>query len=244
MAVVTDEVGRRSETSSAVDTSGVTGPHTDQPVVHRGVPLAEATAVVVLLHGRGATPHGMFGLADQFDADGVASLAPAAAARSWYPYAFTAPLADNQPHLDSALALVDATVSAAAEAVGSDRVVLVGFSQGACLAAEYVARNPTRYGGVVVLSGGLIGPSDTAFEYEGSLARDAEGTDATPVLLGCSDDDPHVPLRRVHETRDVLAGLGADVDERIYEGMGHGVVEDEIVAARGIVTAVAEGANE
>jgi predicted esterase len=221
--------------TDAVDTSGVSGPHADQAVIRQGPPLSEASAAVVLAHGRGATPHGMLSLSEEFGADDVTYLAPGAASQTWYPYSFTAPHDDNEPHLSSALELLGTTVDAAVDALGSRRVALVGFSQGACLTAEWVARNPARYGGVVILSGGLIGPDDTPREYDGSLADD-DG--ATPVFLGCSDDDPHIAVERVHETRDVFEELGADVDERIYHGMGHGVNEEELAAAKGIVTAM------
>lgn len=241
-----------------VDTSGVAGPHGGQPVVRRGPPLAEARAVVVCLHGRGATARGILGVTTEFDTPDVTALAPAAAGRTWYPRPFTAPTAENQPHLDSALSLVGTVVSTAVDAVGADRVVVLGFSQGACLATEWAARNPTRYGGVVGFSGGLIGPPGTEFAYEGSFARtsdadadegsvtDGEGgdhadepLDTTPVFLGCSDEDPHIPASRVHETRDALAAMDADVDERLYPGMGHGVNEEELAAAAEIVAQAA-----
>ena len=248
-----------SVADAAVDTSGVDGPHAGQPVRRRGPPLSEATAVVVLAHGRGATARGMLGLADDLGVEGVTYLAPAATRREWYPEAFTAPTAQNQPHLDSALALLGTVVDAATDAVGHERTALIGFSQGACLASEWVARNPARYGGLAALSGGLIGPPGTAFDYEGSLAGgssesgessgssesgESSGSsesgepDATPVFLGCSDTDPHIPEERVHETRDALADLGADVDERIYPGMGHGINEDELDAVRTLVAAL------
>ncbi|MEZ3114694.1 alpha/beta hydrolase [Halobaculum sp. MBLA0147] len=227
-----------------VDTSGVAGPHGGQPVVRRGPPLAEARAVVVCLHGRGATAQGILGVTAEFETPGVTALAPAAAGRTWYPRPFTAPTAENQPHLDSALSLVGTVVSTAVDAVGAERVVLLGFSQGACLATEWAARNPTRYGGVVGFSGGLIGPPGTEFAYEGSFARTGEGStdgspDTTPVFLGCSDEDPHIPASRVHETRDALAAMDADVDERLYPGMGHGVNEEELAAAAEIVARAA-----
>lgn len=217
-----------TDQTAAVDTGDVPGPHAGRPVVRDGPTLADADAAVVFVHGRGATARGILGLADDLGlGPETARLAPAAARREWYPAAFTAPTADNQPYLDSALALVGATVAAATAAVGTRRTALVGFSQGACLAAEWTARNPARYGGLAVLSGGLIGPPGTAFDYEGSLADE---NDATPVFLGCSDDDPHIPVERVHETRDALTAMDADVDERIYSGTGHGVVPDEIDA--------------
>jgi|APHM01.1.fsa_nt_gi Predicted esterase len=215
-------------------TAGREDPHTDRPVETAGVPLAEASAAVVLLHGRGAGPRSVLSVASELDTEGIACLAPAAAGNTWYPRSFMEPLADNEPHLSSALALVDDLVDRAADAIGRDRVVLIGFSQGACLASEYVARNAdaageeTRYGGLAALSGGLIGPEGTPREYEGHL-------EDTPVFLGCSDVDPHIPVERVHETRDVLAGLGTAVDERIYEGMGHTVTQDEVDAVAEIV---------
>lgn len=230
-----------SVSDAAVDTSGVDGPHAGQPVRRRGPPLSEATAVVVLAHGRGATARGMLGLADDLGVGGVTYLALAATRREWYPEAFTAPTEQNQPHLDSALALLGTVVDAATDAVGDERTALIGFSQGACLASEWVARNPARYGGLAALSGGLIGPPGTTFDYDGSLASEGgESTepDATPVFLGCSDTDPHIPEERVHETRDAFANLDADVDERIYPGMGHGINEDELDAVRALVTAL------
>lgn len=215
-------------------TAGREEPHADRPVEAAGVALDEADGAVVLLHGRGAGPRSVLGLASELGHGSVAYLAPAAAGGVWYPRPFTAPLADNEPHLSAALSLVDDLVGRAADAVGRDRVVLVGFSQGGCLASEYVARNAdgtTRYGGLAVLSGGLIGPEGTPREYGGDLAE-------TPVLLGCSDIDPHIPVERVHETRAVLGDLGAAVDERIYEGMGHTVNRDEIDGVAGIVGGV------
>ncbi|WP_435124684.1 alpha/beta hydrolase [Halobaculum sp. D14] len=210
---------------------GVSGPHGGQPVTTAGADLDEARAAVVLVHGRGASPHSVLGMAEEFGTDHVAYLAPAAAQNTWYPRSFMEPLAENQPWLDSALDAVGALVDDAAAAVGAERVALLGFSQGACLSSEFVARNARRYGGLIAFSGGLIGPEGTAREYDGSL-------DGTPVFLGCSDVDPHIPLERVHETRDVLDDLGADVDERIYEGMGHTVNRDELGAAKGVVTSL------
>ena len=217
-------------------TAGREGPHADRPVETAGVSLETASAAVVLLHGRGAGPRSVLGIARELEQEGVAYLAPAAARNTWYPRSFMEPIADNEPHLSSALALVDDLVGRATDAVGRERVVLVGFSQGACLASEYVARNAavadtTRYGGLAALSGGLIGPEGTPREYGGDL-------DDTPVFLGCSDVDPHIPVERVHVTRDTLADLGAAVDERVYEGMGHTVNRDEIDRVAGIVDGV------
>ncbi|NHN41967.1 alpha/beta fold hydrolase [Halorubellus sp. JP-L1] len=203
-------------------------PHGDQPVSEAGADLADASAAVVCVHGRGATAQSMLQITGQFGFDDVAYLAPQAAGRTWYPNPFTAPTESNQPGLRSGLATVGALVDRAADAVGREHVVVLGFSQGACLGSEYVARNPARYGGLVVFSGGLIGPEVSPDQYDGDL-------DGTPAFLGCDDNDPHIALERVHESTAVLEHLGADVDERIYQGIGHGVVEDELDAAISIV---------
>ncbi len=209
-------------------------PHADQPIESAGVPLAEADAAVILTHGRGAMARGMLELAHQIDVDGVAYLALQAARRTWYPNSFMAPIEANEPWLSSALAFVGRAFEQATDAgLSADHVVFAGFSQGACLASEYVARNARRYGGLAALSGGLIGPEGTDFAYDGDLA-------ATAVFLGCSDVDPHIPVDRVHETRDVLSALGADVTEHIYEGMGHAVNEDELDALADIVRTAAD----
>ena len=207
-------------------------PHGDQPVATTGADLADASAAVVCAHGRGATAQSMLQITQQFGFDDVASLAPQAAGRTWYPNPFTAPTDSNQPGLSSGLARVGALVDRAAEAVGREHVVVLGFSQGACLSSEYVARNPARYGGLVVFSGGLIGPTVAAADYDGDAN---EPLDDTPVFLGCDRNDPHIALERVHESTAVLDALGGDVDERIYDGIGHGVVEDELDAATAIV---------
>ncbi|WP_323674538.1 alpha/beta hydrolase [Halorubellus sp. PRR65] len=206
-------------------------PHGDQPVATAGPDPAEASAAVVCAHGRGATAESMLQITQQFGFDDVAYLAPQAAGRTWYPNPFTAPTESNQPGLDSALAKLDAVVADAVDAVGREHVVLLGFSQGACLASEYVATNPGRYGGLVVFSGGLIGPEVSVDQY----ATDDDALAGTSVFLGCDANDPHIALDRVHETTEILDALGGDVDERIYQGIGHGVVEDELDAAVAIV---------
>ena len=203
--------------------------HAGQPVERSGAPLSEADAAVVLAHGRGATARSILDVGRELGVDGVAYLAPQAARNTWYPQSFTAPTERNQPWLDSAKSFVSEVLGRAVDAVGAEHVVLGGFSQGACLASTVAAENPRRYGGVVALSGGLIGPEGAEFDYEGEM-------EGTPVFLGCSDDDPHIPLERVHETAEAFEALGADVDERIYEGMGHGVIPDEVEAVREIVS--------
>ena len=211
-------------------------PHRDQPIFVWGAPPGQASAALLMAHGRGASVDDMRGLADELAFRQFMYIAPAAAARTWYPYSFLEPLARNEPHLSSALRLLGRALEKATSAnVPIDRIVLLGFSQGACLTLEFAARNARRYGGVVGLSGGLIGPEGTPRDYAGQL-------DGTPVFLECSDVDPHVPKRRVDETAAVLERLGARVTERIYPGMGHTVNTDEITATRGMLDAVLAGA--
>jgi len=210
-------------------------PHRAQRVAERGAPLARAKAAMIMLHGRGAGAEDMVALADVLAQPDLAYLAPQAAGHTWYPYPFTAPIERNEPWLSSALGVIDGLLSSLGEAgFPPERVVLLGFSQGACLGLEYAARHAHRYGGVVGLSGGLIGPDGTPRDYPGSLA-------GTPVFLGCSDIDPHIPLARVRETTAVLRRLGAAVDERIYTGMGHLINEDEIRFVRGLLAALVHG---
>lgn len=207
-------------------------PHGDASVATTGEPPAAADGAVVALHGRGATADGMLDLATQLDVGGLAVLAPQAAQRTWYPQSFLGPIESNEPWLSSALELVGRVLTDLdAEGVPAERTLVLGFSQGACLASEYVARNARRYGGLAALSGGLIGPEGTPRQYEGSL-------DGTPAFLGCGDRDPHIPVERVEETRDVLAALDGEVSSRIYEGMGHGVVEDELARVRDLVSSL------
>ena len=202
------------------------GPHQGQPVLATGAPLAQAKAALVLVHGRGATAESILSLVPEIAQPGYAYLAPQAAGNTWYPYSFLAPIDSNEPYLSSALATLGAVLRNVADAgVPPERTVLLGFSQGACLALEFAARNAQRYGGVVGLSGGLIGPDGTARDYAGAL-------DGTPIFLGCSDIDAHIPLERVHETTVVLRRMGAAVDERIYKGMGHTINADELQAAK------------
>jgi len=197
-------------------------PHRGQPILAAGAPLEQAAGAVILIHGRGANAADILGLAQALDRPNIAYLAPDAAGQVWYPRPFTAPQAMNQPHLGSALNLVGRIFADLMErGVPPERVVLLGFSQGACLALEYAARNPRRYGGVVALSGGLIGDVIAPANYEGSLA-------GTPVFLGCSDMDPFIPLTRVQNSTAVMKHLGAEVTERIYRGAGHTIVSDEV----------------
>ncbi len=204
-------------------------PHGGSRVAAAGVPLEQASTAAILIHGRGASPEDILSLTAHLDLSTVAYLAPQAAGHSWYPHSFLAPLSSNQPWLDSALRRLDELVAAAvSHGLLRSRIFLLGFSQGACLALEYAARNATRYAGVAGLSGGLIGPALEPDRYNGSF-------DGTPVFLGCSDVDPHIPLERVHATADHLRGQGADVDARIYPGMGHLVNRDELDAVANLL---------
>jgi phospholipase/carboxylesterase len=194
--------------------------HQNMPVKTAGVPLAEAQIAMIMIHGRGATAEDILTLHQEFDQPQVAYLAPQAAGYQWYPNRFIAPVASNEPDLSAALATVDGLVKHIQESgIPSERIILLGFSQGACLALEYAARNPRRYGGVAGLSGGLIG--DHLPTYTGSLEE-------TSVFLGCSDVDFHIPKERVLESATVLRGLGAVVTDRLYPNMGHTINQDEI----------------
>lgn len=207
-------------------------PHRDQPVLLGGAPLAEAAGALVLVHGRGGSAQDMLGLARELDRPGFAWFVPEAAGRQWYPYSFLEKLERNQSHLSSALALLKRVLGRVEAAqVPFERVVLLGFSQGACLALEFAARNARRYGAIVGLSGGLIGPEGAPRDYPGSF-------DGTPAFLGCSDVDPHVPKRRVDETAAVLERMGATVTKRIYPGLGHTINQDEMAFVRGLLDAV------
>jgi len=201
-------------------------------ILSAGAPLHSARAAAIMVHGRGASAEDILSLGAEFGQDDIAYLAPHAEGHGWYPYSFLAPLAQNEPHLGNALATVSATFAhLSQQGFAAERIALIGFSQGGCLALEYAARNAQRYGMVAGLSAGLIGPPGTPRAYPGSLA-------GTPAFLGCSDVDGHIPLARVHETRDVLTRMGAAVTERIYPGMGHTVNADEIAAVAGLLQGI------
>ncbi len=175
-----------------------------------------------MLHGRGASAEDILTLADQFSARDVAYLAPQAESGTWYPYSFLAPLPQNEPWLGSALRVVAGLVQELAQqGVPTERLAVMGFSQGACLALEFAARHARRYAAVVAFTGGLIGPTGTPRHYAGAF-------DGTPIFVGCSDVDPHVPLERVRESTAVLRRMGAIVDERIYPHMAHTINADEL----------------
>jgi phospholipase/carboxylesterase len=201
-------------------------PHTGQPVLTAGPSLERADAVLVLMHGRGASAEDILTLYQELQVERLAALAPQAAGHTWYPDSFLAPLEANKPYLDSALRRLGSIVAdLLARGIPSERIALLGFSQGACLTLEFTARHPRRYGAVMGLTGGLIGPPGTPRDYPGSL-------DGTPVFLGTSDPDPHVPFERVRETEEVLTRMGAEVELRRYPGMPHSINEDELNACR------------
>jgi predicted esterase len=187
-----------------------------------------------MIHGRGASPQSILSLSHVLDRPDFTYLAPGAVGSTWYPYSFLSERTQNEPYLSSALSLVGSVVTSLVEEaeVPAHKIVLLGFSQGACLSSEWVYRNPQRYGGLIVYSGGLIGPLGTVFSGAGSL-------DGTPVFLGCSDVDSHIPEARVQETAVALDALGAAVTARIYPGMGHLVNEDEIAEGQRILDQVA-----
>ena len=204
-------------------------PHGGQAVLTSGPKPVDARLTVILVHGRGASAGDILELAEELRCDDVAYLAPQAAGHTWYPYSFLAPIPRNEPGISSGLAVLSRMIgSLHDQGVDSQRIGLLGFSQGACLALEFAARHARRYAGVFALSGGLIGPPGTPRNYPGSFAD-------TPVFLGCSDTDPHIPLERVHESGDVFRRMNAKVDERIYPRLGHTVTQDEIHAIQEIL---------
>jgi predicted esterase len=205
------------------------GPHRGQPIRQTGAPLDGGRAVGILLHGRGASAESILELTNGLHADGVTWLAPQAAGHTWYPNRFIAPIESNEPWLTSALEAVgDVVAQAMTASAPTSRILLGGFSQGACLALEFVVRNPRRYGAVAGLSGGLIGPPGTVWPQSGSL-------EGTPVFLGCSDVDFHIPKERVMESATVLRGLGAQVTAVLYPNMDHTVNEDEMIHLQALV---------
>ncbi len=214
--------------------TGINGPHQGQPLVWAGRPVEEAAGAMVMVHGRGATAESILELRHELGSPELAFVAPQAAGYTWYPYGFMAPMEKNEPGLSSGLArLGEVLAGLAAAGIPPERTILLGFSQGACLSLELAARNARRYGAVVALSGGLIGPPGTPRDYLGGLPGGFAGT---PVFLGCSDRDPHIPRERVDESAEVLRRMGAEVTERIYPAMGHTVNEDEMAFVRTLIT--------
>jgi phospholipase/carboxylesterase len=207
-------------------------PHQAQPVFTAGAPLDKARGAMLMAHGRGATAQDILSLGLELRHPDFAYLAPQAKGSAWYPYRFMEPIERNEPWLTSALAKLEAVLAQIdAAGIPPERTVLLGFSQGSCLVQEFAARHARRYGGLVGLSGGLIGPDGTPRNYPGSL-------DGTPVFLGCSDVDPHIPKERVDHSAEVLRQLGGAVTERLYPNLDHTVNRDELDFVRDLMTAI------
>ena len=207
----------------------VSDPHRDQPVVTLGAGLSQAVAAVILLHGRGASAEDILGLATEMWDQRFAYLAPQAAGNAWYPSSFMAPIEKNEPWLSSALAKLGTIVQqAVAGGLSHDRIFVCGFSQGACLSSEFVARNPARYGGLIAFTGGLIGPPDANLRHEGDLG-------GMPALFSSGDPDPHVPWSRVLESAEQFTAMGAAVKKQRYPDRLHTVLPQEIKFARELI---------
>ncbi|OGG04602.1 MAG: phospholipase [Candidatus Glassbacteria bacterium RIFCSPLOWO2_12_FULL_58_11] len=201
---------------------GTENPYQDLNPLSTGMPLEMARAAMLMLHGRGGTAQGILSLAEALQRPGFTYLAPQAADNSWYPFSFLEPLEKNRLWIDSSLKAVGELIERVeAQGIPADKLIILGFSQGACMGLEYAARRGSRFGGVVGLSGGLIGPPGTVYSYSGTL-------EGTPLFLGCSENDPHIPRARLEETADVFESLGAQVTFRLYPGVDHGVNRDEI----------------
>ncbi|NBC03947.1 MAG: alpha/beta fold hydrolase [Bacteroidetes bacterium] len=208
------------------------GPHQRSRIHEYGAPLSRAKAAMIMIHGRGASAKGMFPLADQLAQPDFHFVAPQAQNHTWYPYSFLEPVENNQPGLSSGLQLIhDLLGSITREGIPREKIILLGFSQGACLVSEFSARHPRRLGGVVAFSGGLIGPTISLENYSGSM-------DQTPVFIGCSDNDPYVPNERLEVTSAVFEKLNADVNKQVYQGMGHRINEEEIKEVRGMMAGI------
>ena len=205
--------------------------HDPNNIATKGVPLETAKKAVLMLHGRGASAQDILSLAAYLEVDDLAFIAPQAAQSTWYPYSFMAPIEANEPGLSSALEVVGTLVTQLHEKFGFayENIFLLGFSQGACLALEYAARNPQRFGGVFGLSGGLIGPENQLPDYQGDFQR-------APVFLGCSDTDPHIPKARVLESEQVFKRMNASVLTKLYEDFPHGVNDDELETVYRVLT--------
>ena len=201
------------------------GPHQSTQIAEGGVSTSDADTAMIMIHGRGATAPSIIQLGNEFDTDKTLTLrAPQANGNTWYPNSFMAPSDRNQPGLNSGLQKIyDIIQELKSNGFSEDQIFFLGFSQGACLASEFVARHPNKYGGLIVLSGGLIGVGDAVHpkQYEGDLS-------STPIFMGCSDVDPHIPKERVNESEQVLKQLGGNVTKKLYPGMGHLVNQDEI----------------
>lgn len=207
------------------------GPHAKEPAVYAGAPVEKASAAMIMIHGRGGVPEGILDLAPAINRPRVAYIAPAAYGGTWYPFPFISPRERNEPGISSGLSVIESLVTGLMDrGFAENKIAILGFSQGACLSSEFSIRHPRRYGGVLVLSGGLIGPPGTRWDdVTTSALKD------TPVFLGCSDVDSHIPKERVLDTEQVFRRLGARVRRTLYAGMGHVINEDEIAEVERVV---------
>lgn len=202
--------------------------HTKQ-IVRKGLPLEQAKKVLIMTHGRGDTAEGILSLAEYLKVEGFALRAPQATANTWYPFSFMAPVVENEPGLSTGLGLIGQIVAEAkAAGFSSQDIYLLGFSQGACLTSEFVARNAERYGGVFIFSGGVIGDRIDRSNYAGDFQE-------TPIFLGCSDIDAHIPLQRVQDSTKIFQEMGATVTEEIYPNAPHTVFAAEIEFANRVL---------
>ncbi len=213
-------------------------PHGTQPIVRAGRPLSSAAGAVILLHGRGGSAEDVLGLGAALAPASFALLAPRAAGSTWYPLSFLAPREQNEPFLSSALSRVAAALQLATEAgIAPPQIAVCGFSQGACLATEFVARHPQRYAALLAYTGGLMGPLEEPLRLSGDLA-------GTPALLSSGDPDPHVPWVRVQQSADLLEGIGAAVTIRRYPGRPHTVSGEEVLEGKAILLAAASAGED
>ncbi|SFW66416.1 alpha/beta hydrolase [Chitinophaga sancti] len=198
-------------------------------IVTAGVPLAQAKKALIMIHGRGATAQDIISLATYLNVGDYALIAPQASGHTWYPYSFMAPVAQNEPGLSSAITVINSIVDDILKAgIPASNIYFMGFSQGACLTLEYVTRHAQPYGGVVAFTGGLIGAEPDLANYHGDF-------NGTPVFIGSSDPDMHVPVTRVRESEKILKNMGADITVKLYPGMGHTVSQDEVETANKLV---------
>ncbi|MCU7547602.1 dienelactone hydrolase family protein [Chitinophagaceae bacterium LB-8] len=194
-----------------------------------GKDITEATKVLLMIHGRGGSAQDILSLSSYLEVADFTLLAPQATNNTWYPYSFMAPPAQNEPWLSSAIDLLKGIVNEImSNGISTENIYFLGFSQGACLTLEFVTRNATRYGGVVAFTGGLIGDKVYPENYKGDF-------NGTPVFIGTSNPDPHVPVERVYATSNILKDMNASVTEKVYNNMGHTINQDEISLANSLI---------
>ena len=201
----------------------------EKNIIAAGKNLKDANKVLIMVHGRGGSAEDILSLSTHLQVSDFALLAPQATNNSWYPQSFLAPPKANEPWLSSALKILGDTVQDVVdEGISKENIFFLGFSQGACLTLEFVTRNATKYGGVVAFTGGLIGDRIYAENYQGDFAN-------TPVFIGTSNPDPHVPVERVYASANILKNMHADVTEKVYNNMGHTISQDEIELANRLI---------